>query len=367
MFIIKDQNCDGGWSSMKGSFNFYEKQESNDKKEPVSDAATTAIVSMAILRSGSDLEKGKFSIPLRNGLDYILRSVEKPEKSVNLSTHATTQIQMKLGNNIDCILSAQFLGNILNKTAHDPELQTRVEKNLQSCLKNIQDRQNKDGSMKGQGWAGVLQSGFANSALETASKQGIEIDLEKFEKSKTYNIGNYNPKTNTVNTDLGAGIVLYSVSGSVRASASDAKKVKKDMQKAIDNGVIQKDQKVTAKTLQKIGYSQADAAKSATAYQVNEEAKNLAQQKDIITGFGNNGGEEFLSFLQTGESLIISGDDTWKNWYEKTSTSLLEIQNENGSWNGHHCITSPSFCTATCLLILSIENDINSLTAMGND
>ena len=43
----------------------------------------------------------------------------------------------------------------------------------------------------------------------------------------------------------------------------------------------------------------------------------------------------------------------------------MKIQNDDGSWNGHHCITSPVFCTATCGLILSINNDVNKLIQMG--
>lgn len=46
------------------------------------------------------------------------------------------------------------------------------------------------------------------------------------------------------------------------------------------------------------------------------------------------------------------------------SGRLVQIQNEDGSWNGHHCITSPVVCTATCLLILSIDKDIDFLVQL---
>lgn len=83
--------------------------------------------------------------------------------------------------------------------------------------------------------------------------------------------------------------------------------------------------------------------------------------KEVISGFGNNGGEEFLSFLQTGESMIVNQDEEWKKWYDDVSGRIMSIQNNDGSWNGHHCITSPVFCTATCLMILTVENDIKKL------
>ena len=44
---------------------------------------------------------------------------------------------------------------------------------------------------------------------------------------------------------------------------------------------------------------------------------------------------------------------------------ILKIQNQDGSWNGHHCITSPVFCTATSVLLLTVENDIDFLSKIG--
>ena len=77
-----------------------------------------------------------------------------------------------------------------------------------------------------------------------------------------------------------------------------------------------------------------------------------------MEGFGSNGGEEFMSYLMTGEGMLMQGDNDWKKWYDMMEGKLVNIQNQDGSWNGHHCITSPVFCTATCLLILSIHNDM---------
>ena len=122
---------------------------------------------------------------------------------------------------------------------------------------------------------------------------------------------------------------------------------------------------MSTETLERIGFSREDAMNANTAYKVYNTAKYRAQDKDILKGFGNNGGEEFLSFLQTGESLIINKDQEWKQWYDHSSRNLLAIQNNDGSWNGHHCITSPVFCTATSLLILSINNDIENLIKTG--
>jgi hypothetical protein len=144
--------------------------------------------------------------------------------------------------------------------------------------------------------------------------------------------------------------------------------VKEDLTRAEKEGKIESvNQEVTAETLREIGYDDAEAEKYSTAYNVYNAAKVTAQQERVMNGFGNNGGEEFLSFLQTGESMIINKDTGWKDWYENVSGKLVSIQNEDGSWNGHHCITSPVFCTATSLLILSVNNDVEKLMKVGEN
>ena len=159
--------------------------------------------------------------------------------------------------------------------------------------------------------------------------------------------------------------MLYSVSGSARASAKEARRVEEEINKAKKSGTLQKDAEATAENLEKIGFDKDDAMKYSTAYEVYQSAKVQAQRADVMDGFGSNGGEEFLSYLQTGESMVIGKDNAWQQWYDNISGRMLKIQNNDGSWNGHHCITSPVFCTATSLLILSINNDIDVLTEIG--
>ena len=154
--------------------------------------------------------------------------------------------------------------------------------------------------------------------------------------------------------------MLYAVSSSVRGSASEAKEAEELFTKAKAEGKIGKTAELNRENLQKIGISKEKAASYDVASKVYKAAKVQAMDNGVMNGFGNNGGEEFMSFLQTGESMLVKKDNDWKNWYDNVSGKLINIQNNNGSWNGHHCITSPVFCTATCLLILTIENDIHS-------
>jgi hypothetical protein len=355
------QQNDGGWGA--GS---HHRQDIIDPHSVPSDPATTAMVAMSLLRSGTTLQSGPASFQLKKALDYILSSVEStPEERLNITTQTGTQIQTKLGANIDVILASQFLSNILDYPMGDARLKLRVQESLNTCARKIQRAQAGDGSFAGSGWAGVLQSSFATNALESALDKGADVDRKVLEKSRDFQKGNYDPETGNTKTDLGAGIVLYSVSGSSRASAVEAREAQEAIDRAVKDGKLQKNAPVSAEALQQSGMSRAEAMRYATSYQVYQSAKGKAQEDNVMSGFGNNGGEEFLSYLQTGESMVIGNDAEWTTWYDNMSGRLLAIQNQDGSWNGHHCITSPVFCTATCLLILSITNDIDKLSKTG--
>lgn len=360
-WIVEAQNSNGGWGA--GS---HQRQNITDPHAVQTDPATTAMVAMAMLRSGTTLSKGIYSKNLGKALQYLLREVEtSPPNSLNITTQTGTQIQTKLGYNIDVVLTSQFLSNIQQYLDHDADLKQRVKKSQNICVDKIQRAQDVNGSTAGSGWAGVLQSSFATNALEAAEANGTEVDKKALERARNFQKNNYNTKTGDVNTDLGAGIVLYSVTGSVRASAKEARKVEEEIKQAKRDGRLSQNAMPSAANLEKIGFDKDDALQHATAYEVYQSAKVEAQRADVMSGFGNNGGEEFLSFLQTGESMIINKDNTWQDWFDNVSGRLLKIQNNNGSWQGHHCITSPVFCTATCLLILAVNNDVENLMEMG--
>lgn len=361
-WVIKAQHPSGGWGS--GS---HHRQDVMDPHAVQADPATTSMVTMGLLRSGHSLTKGEYTNPMRRALTFLLESVESSSPQSGTITSLTgTQIQSKLGANIDVILTSQFLSNLLDgHLDFDPALRERVRRANGVCINKIQRNMDSDGSIRGSGWAGVLQSSFATNAMEAAQAQGVAVDDKALEKARQFQKNNYNAKTGDVNTDLGAGVMLYSVTGSARASAKEARRVEEEMDKAKKDGRLSQQAAPSASNLEKLGYTREEAAKYATAYEVYQSAKVKSQQSEVLEGFGNNGGEEFLSYLQTGESMIIGKDNAWKKWYDTCSGRLLQIQNNDGSWNGHHCITSPVFCTATVLLILAVNNDVERLVAQG--
>jgi hypothetical protein len=43
--------------------------------------------------------------------------------------------------------------------------------------------------------------------------------------------------------------------------------------------------------------------------------------------------------------------------------NLNNIQNEDGSWTGHHCITGRTFCTSAALLVLMADRTLVPVAA----
>ena len=352
-WMEKAQSNDGGWGA-----GTHARQDIIDPHAVPSDPATTALVAMSLLRTDNDLEKGTYSKNLKKSLEFLLKTTEDcPDNQQYLTTLTNTQPQIKLGRNIDVILTAQFFTNILRYNLNDEAVKKRIEKALDKCVARIQKGQDADGSWRDGGWAPVLQSALANNALESADDVGRAVDREVMERSRKYQKGNFDVNTNSAVTSKAAGVMLYGLSSTTRASAKEAKRAQDLVDKAKSEGKI-KDNKVTEDNLNAAGVETIDAKELVTAYSINKSSQQQAQRDDVLTGFGNNGGEEFMSFLMTGESLLMQGGDDWKKWYDATTGKLANIQNNDGSWNGHHCITSPVFCTATCLLILSIHNDM---------
>src|SRR5262249_46865066 len=132
-----------------------------------------------------------------------------------------------------------------------------------------------------------------------------------------------------------AGVELYSraasvgvLQDSVNTNAAATEKLREVAQKS-------KDPQAPAdaeKELQRFGEARA----------VKEEAQKAVierlSDKQFVSGFGSNGGEEFLSYMNLAESLVVKGGAEWKKWDDEMTGNLNRVQNDDGSWSGHHCI-----------------------------
>ena len=56
--------------------------------------------------------------------------------------------------------------------------------------------------------------------------------------------------------------------------------------------------------------------------------------------------------MQIGETLLAKGGKEWTDFDKSMTENLGRIQNPDGSWSGHHCITGRTFCTSAALLVL---------------
>ena len=110
LWMDKAQATDGGW----GAGTHY-NQSVMDPHAVASDPATTSLVAMALLRTDNTLEKGEYAKNLKRATEFLVKSVENcPDNQPYLTTLTGTQPQIKLGRNIDVILTAQFFTNSLN-------------------------------------------------------------------------------------------------------------------------------------------------------------------------------------------------------------------------------------------------------------
>ena len=75
----------------------------------------------------------------------------------------------------------------------------------------------------------------------------------------------------------------------------------------------------------------------------------------FVRGFGSYGGEEFFSYLNISDSLRRAGGKEWTDWNNQITPTLVRLQNDEGSWAGHHCITGRVAVTGAAVLTLLVD------------
>jgi len=376
-WLSQAQHPSGGYGA-----GLHSMQGVKDPHAVGTDAATTAVVGLAYIRSGNTHLSGPYQKEVKGILKYLLefsKGLNAPiqkanpdevnigsEKTIDLiggrgriSNYqtGTTQPQMKLGVNVDATFASQFLTRMLPFTKDDAGFNQEVKTAIEACVKSIAESMNENGSMNGGTWAGVIQSSMANSALEQADGNGVTVDRNKLEDSRRYQRKNVDTKKGTVSTGDAAGVSLYALSSANRATAVNARKAKTIVEEAKSRGKLPETAEINQESLVLLGMDKEEANEWTEDYKANEITVNQLQQENVLAGFGNNGGEEFLSYMMTSEGLVISGGDAWQKWNEDMMSRLSKIQNPDGSWSGHHCITSPVFCTATAIMTLATDRD----------
>jgi hypothetical protein len=357
-WLAQAQHDDGGWGGGVSS-----RQGIRDPHAVKGDPATTSFAAMAFLRSGHTPKKGKYKDVVRKATEYLVKVVEAaPSEGPRITSLTGTQPQAKMGAYVDTSLTTRYLARVLNEMSKKDDLRKRVDKAIDKCIAKIQNSQQKDGSWSGGSWAPVLQSSLAGQALEIAQQAGKPVDQEILDRARKNQKDNYDADSGKIRVDASAGVALYAFAGAQRASASETREANELIEEAKKEGKLPKVAKPTAENLRKIGVKEDKAKELAQSVIQNEQQQARVQNdEELLTGFGNNGGEEYLSYLMTSESLVITGGEAWSKWDEKMHRRLRKIQSSNGSWTGHHCITSPVFCTSAALQCLNTYRDTDML------
>jgi hypothetical protein len=258
----------------------------------------------------------------------VVAAVEKTPASEVAINPPGTLPQRKLGRNIDTFLAAQFLAEVLPSLKGD--LAARARDALTSCARRTEKAQAADGSYSKDGWAPLLASAFANNGLYAARGVGVKVDPKTLEKGQQNLIGKYDDKTKTFSTGDAAGVPLYSVA----ASGMAAMQLEREKQ----------DPKTDEERRER--QHAIDAHKAASEQLANDR---------ILRGFGTYGGEEHVSYMLTAEAKAAMGGKEWDEYSRSIRARLKQIQREDGTWRGDHCITSTTFCTAASLITLAIS------------
>ena len=93
------------------------------------------------------------------------------------------------------------------------------------------------------------------------------------ERSRKYQNSNFDTKTNSAVTDKAAGVMLYGLSSTTRASAKESRRAQDLVEKAKKEGKI-KDNKVTEENLKAAGVASTDAKELVTAYSINKHHRH---------------------------------------------------------------------------------------------
>lgn len=348
-WLAKSQQKSGGWSQGEESEAMGHGLDSLRDRANVAD---TCVAALALIRAGSTPSKGTHAANVRNAVNYVCAQVEESDaNSLSVTDIKGTRVQMKLGPYIDTFLASMLLTEAKGKMPTRKD-DIRIEKALNKVLTKIAKNQREDGTWTNEGWAPVLSQSMATRALNAAAQKGVKVDEKARERAETYARKQYDNKSGGFKGEGSAGVQLYSAAGnlsSMQQSANTNSGLAEQARAEYKNAKTEAARKQAKSRLDRFEAND-KALASAQASVVNR-----MDDKDFIAGFGSNGGEEFLSYMNIGESLVVKGGKDWKNWDRSITENLNRIQNQDGTWTGHHCITGRTFCTAAALMVLTTD------------
>ncbi|MCX7044636.1 MAG: hypothetical protein NTX50_03985 [Candidatus Sumerlaeota bacterium] len=349
-WLVEQQQADGGWSQGEESAAMGASMAALKDKSNVAD---TCMALLALTRSGSSPKEGDYRKQIVKGLNFVCSEIEKATtEGMFITATRGTRVQLKIGQYIDTFLAANVLAETLNQMPDDAG-HKRVAMALDKVMDKIEKNQQADGTWSHQGWAGDLSQSLAARAINVAADNNVRVDEKVRQRAEQFANQQYDSKTGDFKTGGGsAGVKLYSAGASINAMARSAQinaKQEAQVREKLSMAASAEEKKEMQATLERYSETKKNLASArASIIGKTEDAR-------FVSGFGSNGGEEFLSYLNIGESLLVTGGDEWKKWDDKITANLNQIQNGDGTWTGHHCITGRTFCTSAALLVLMLD------------
>ena len=318
-WLVSVQGNDGGWGQDGGETSYVrtgEHLESNGN-----DVANTAVAAQALLRAGNGHNGGEYQDALQRAVRFILERVEQsPAEGLALTELKGTQIQRKLGPYIDTFLTSKLLAE-LDGNMGDVKSNTRVRQSLQKCVAKIEKNQLKDGSWNiAGGWAPILGTSLASQSLFVASGKGVAVNQAAMDRVEVYSRPAPSGTASVEVAASSAGVSLYK----------------------------------GAQELEQLSRTEGDRKKNAPQIAA---LKGRLSDPRFMAGFGSIGGEEFFSYLNIGDSLHRAGGPEWQKWNADMTAKILKLQNEDGTWAGHHCITGRVAVTSAAILLLLADRE----------
>jgi hypothetical protein len=349
-WLAQQQLEGGGWGQGDESARM---GDSNQKLRGAANVADTAMAALALMRAGSTPTSGEYATNVRRAVEFVCASVEKSdENSLSVTDVNGTRLQGKLGTYVDTFLAGLLLAEVKDAMGDDAA-NARVLAALDKTMDKIERNQQQDGGWANQGWAPVLTQGLASKCINRAAQNGYAVDEDVRKRAEQYARGNFNAQTGAVAAGGSAGVALYAVAANVQSlkDSDDTNRQRAaQIREALAAPTTRPEQTVVLQ--RELDDIQANARHLAAATQ--NVAKQMGDER-FVAGFGSNGGEEFLSYMNIGETLVARGGEEWAKFDQSMTANLNRIQNDDGSWSGHHCITGKTFCTSAALMVLTVD------------
>ena len=345
-WLASVQGADGGWGQDGGDASNVRQGVSLESKG--NDVANTAIAALALLRAGNQYRSN-----VERAVDFILRKVEaSPADGLSVTDVNQTQVQRKLGPHIDTFVTAMLLAQVDGTFARAAN--ARVRSGLEKCVVKIERNQMKDGSWNvGGGWAPLLGTSLASRSLYAAGQKGVVVNQEVMMAADAYTVKNQKDRESMAGGGVGRG-------GGVGAGRGAGVGPGAGPGAGPGVGGVTESVVVVAGAAGVALYQDAQALEqlSRTEESRKKNAREIAaingrlSDSKFVDGYGSIGGEEFFSYLNISDGLKRSGGKAWNDWHSKITEKILKLQNEDGTWAGHHCITGRVAVTSAAILNL---------------